>query len=224
MHNTHRPKKERSIPVQLDKLVTFYKALGDPTRVRILAILANGPLHGQALAGKLGVTPPTITHHMAKLREAGIVYERRDKNTIYFYLHEANMKRQTQAILNVLERAKDFSEEGLFAQAEENHDQRRAQMAAEHMHVIKSFLTPDGKLKQIPSQRKKKLIVFEHMVRGLEHGRKYKEQEINDYIRQFHEDYATIRREFVMNHYMYREDGIYELNPEEMWAKAEDLR
>lgn len=210
--------------MQLDKLVTFYKALGDPTRVRILAILANGPLHGQALAGKLGVTPPTITHHMAKLREAGIVYERRDKNTIYFYLHEANMKRQTQAILNVLERAKDFSEEGLFAQAEENHDQRRAQMAAEHMHVIKSFLTPDGKLKQIPSQRKKKLIVFEHMVRGLEHGRKYKEQEINDYIRQFHEDYATIRREFVMNHYMYREDGIYELTPEEMWAKAEDLR
>lgn len=210
--------------MQLDKLVTFYKALGDPTRVRILAILANGPLHGQALAGKLGVTPPTITHHMAKLREAGIVYERRDKNTIYFYLHEANMKRQTQAILNVLERAKDFSEEGLFAQAEENHDQRRAQMAAEYMHVIKSFLTPDGKLKQIPSQRKKKLIVFEHMVRGLEHGRKYKEQEINDYIRQFHEDYATIRREFVMNHYMYREDGIYELNPEEMWAKAEDLR
>ena len=210
--------------MQLDKLVTFYKALGDPTRVRILAILANGPLHGQALAGKLGVTPPTITHHMAKLREAGIVYERRDKNPIYLYLHEANMKRQTQAILNVLERAKDFSEEGLFAQAEENHDQRRAQMAAEHMHVIKSFLTPDGKLKQIPSQRKKKLIVFEHMVRGLEHGRKYKEQEINDYIRQFHEDYATIRREFVMNHYMYREDGIYELNPEEMWAKAEDLR
>lgn len=210
--------------MQLDKLVTFYKALGDPTRVRILAILANGPLHGQALAGKLGVTPPTITHHMAKLREAGIVYERRDKNTIYFYLHEANMKRQSQAILNVLERAKVGSEEGLFAQAEENNDQRRAQMAAEHLHVIKSFFTPDGKLKQIPSQRKKKLIVFEYMVRGLKHGRKYKEQEINDYIRQFHEDYATIRREFVMNHYMYRENGIYELNPEEMWAKAEDLR
>lgn len=97
-------------------------------------------------------------------------------------------------------------------------------MAADQRHVIKSFLTPDGKLKQIPAQRKKKLIVFEYMVRGLEFGRKYKEQEINDYIRQFHDDYATIRREFVMNHYMYREDGIYELNPEEMWAKAEELR
>jgi hypothetical protein len=70
----------------------------------------------------------------------------------------------------------------------------------------------------------KKLIVFEHMVRGLQIGRKYQEQEINDYIRQFYEDYATIRRKFVMNHYMYREDGIYELNPEARWAKAEDLR
>ncbi|BAH42352.1 probable transcriptional regulator [Brevibacillus brevis NBRC 100599] len=209
--------------MQLDQLVTFYKALGDPTRIRILAILANGPLHGQALAGKLGVTPPTITHHMAKLREAGVVYERRDKNTIYFYLHEANVKRQSQAIVNVMEKAKDTSVEELFAE-DTLHVQRRHQMAAEKMQVIRSFITPDGKLKQIPSQRKKKLIVFEYMVRGLEKGRKYKEPEINEYIRQFHEDYATIRREFIMNHYMYREEGIYELNPEEMWAKAEDLQ
>ncbi|MED1797668.1 metalloregulator ArsR/SmtB family transcription factor [Brevibacillus porteri] len=209
--------------MQLDQLVTFYKALGDPTRVRILAILANGPLHGQALAGKLGVTPPTITHHMAKLRDAGVVYERRDKNTIYFYLHDANVKRQSQGIVNVMEKAKDTSVEELFAE-DTLHVQRRHQMAAEKMQVIRSFITPDGKLKQIPSQRKKKLIVFEYMVRGLEKGRKYKEQEINEYIRQFHEDYATIRREFIMNHYMYREEGIYELNPEEIWAKAEDLQ
>ncbi|WP_409177677.1 metalloregulator ArsR/SmtB family transcription factor [Brevibacillus fortis] len=209
--------------MQLDQLVTFYKALGDPTRVRILAILANGPLHGQALAGKLGVTPPTITHHMAKLREAGVVYERRDKNTIYFYLHEANVKRQSQAIVNVMEKAKDSTAEDIFEQ-DNSHVQRRHQMAAEKMQVIRSFITADGKLKQIPSQRKKKLIVFEYMVRGLEKGRKYKEQEINEYIRQFHEDYATIRREFIMNHYMYREESIYELNPEEIWAKAEDLQ
>lgn len=89
----------------------------------------------------------------------------------------------------------------------------------ESLQVLRTFFTADGRLKQIPAQRKKKLIVFEHMVRGLEKGRKYTEAQINEYIRQFHEDYATIRREFVMNHYMYREDGIYELNPEELWAK-----
>lgn len=204
--------------LQLDQLVTFYKALGDPTRVRILAILANGPLHGQALAGKLGVTPPTITHHMAKLREAGVVYERRDKNTIYFYLHEANLKRQSGAIIQVMEKAKESTGEDLLVDGADV-EERKTQMELEKMQVIRSFITPDGKLKQIPAQRKKKLVVFEYMVRGLEKGRKYPEKEINEYIKQFHDDYATIRREFIMNHYMYREDGIYELNPETMWAR-----
>ncbi|WP_103107053.1 DUF2087 domain-containing protein [Brevibacillus reuszeri] len=204
--------------MQLDQLVTFYKALGDPTRVRILAILTNGPLHGQALAGKLGVTPPTITHHMAKLREAGVVYERRDKNTIYFYLHEANLKRQSGAIIQVMEKAKESTGEDLLVDGADV-EERKTQMELEKMQVIRSFITPDGKLKQIPAQRKKKLVVFEYMVRGLEKGRKYPEKEINEYIKQFHDDYATIRREFIMNHYMYREDGIYELNPETMWAR-----
>lgn len=204
--------------MQLDQLVTFYKALGDPTRVRILAILASGPLHGQALAGKLGVTPPTITHHMAKLRDAGVVYERRDKNTIYFYLHEANLKRQSETILHVMEKAKETADDELLVDGTDV-EERKTQMALEKMQVIRSFITPDGKLKQIPAQRKKKLIVFEYMVRGLEKGRKYAEKEINEYIKQFHDDYATIRREFIMNHYMYRENGIYELNPEAMWAK-----
>lgn len=205
--------------MQLDKLVVFHKALADPTRIRILAILANGPLHGQALAGKLGVTPPTITHHMAKLREAGAVYERRDKNTIYFYLHEANIKRSSAAILHILEKAKDSGAVNAVEDFDEM-EQRRGDMEAEKWQVIRHFITPDGKLKQIPAQRKKKLIVFEYMVRGLEKGRKYPEKEINAYIKTFHDDFATIRREFIMNHFMYREDGIYELNPEAMWAKA----
>jgi len=205
--------------MQLDQLVTFYKAMGDTTRIRILAILANGPLHGQALAGKLGVTPPTVTHHMAKLREAALVYERRDKNTIYFYLHEANVKRFSQAIVNVLEHAKKDTDESLWESEGNEAREGEGKQVVESLQVLRTFFTADGRLKQIPAQRKKKLMVFEHMVRGLEKGRKYTETQINEYIRQFHEDYATIRREFIMNHYMYREDGIYELNPEELWAK-----
>jgi biotin operon repressor len=203
--------------MQLEKLVTFHKALGDPTRIRILVLLANGPLHGQALAGKLGVTPPTITHHMDKLREAGLVYERREKNTIYFHLHETNLTRQSQAILGVLTKAKETPH------ADTSEQKERSDMIweAEKAQVLKNFFTPDGRLKQIPAQRKKKLVVFEHMVQGLQKGRKYAEKEINEYIKRFHEDYATIRREFVMNHFLYRENGVYELNPREMWAKAE---
>ncbi|MBT2683621.1 metalloregulator ArsR/SmtB family transcription factor [Bacillus sp. ISL-37] len=194
--------------MQLDKIVAFHKAMGDPTRIRIVALLANGPLHGQAIAGKLGLTPPTITHHIKKLRDINVIFERRDKNTIYFHLNESLIKQQAKTLGKLIEK-------------KEGEVEAMIQQNIERQKVIENFFTKDGKLKNIPAQRKKKLMVFEYMVRGLKAGKKYPEKELNEYITKFHEDYATIRREFIINHYMYRENAIYELNPEEMWAKPE---
>ncbi|CEG26602.1 DUF2087 domain-containing protein [Bacillus sp. B-jedd] len=193
--------------MQLNKLVSFHKAMGDPTRIRILSLLAGGPLHGQAIAGKLGLTPPTITHHLKKLRDVHAVFERRDKNTVYFYLNEKVLEQHAKALVQIA-----IKMEGKGKMETMNEEKQK---------VISNFFTADGKLKNIPAQRKKKLFVFEHLVKGLEKGRKYEEKEINEFIKRYHDDYATIRREFIINHYMYRENGIYEMNPSEMWAKPE---
>ena len=191
--------------MQLNRLVEFHKTMGDPTRLRILSLLSNGPLHGQAIAGKLGLTAPTITHHLKKLRDINVVFERRDKNTIYFNLNHSVVRQHSEALKQLIE-GKEIS---MVEQSEEKQK------------IIANFFTKEGKLKTIPAQRKKKLMVFEHLLKGIEKGRKYEEKEINEYILQYHEDYATIRREFIINHYMYRENGIYELNPVEMWAKID---
>jgi hypothetical protein len=191
------------IVLQLSRLVNFYKTLGDPTRIRIIALLRHGPLHGQAIAGKLGLKPPTITHHMAKLRDIGLINERREKNTIYFSLNIKNLENSATAILNLV------SEHQKNIELKTNEFERN--------QVIKNFFTFGGKLKQIPAQRKKKIIVLAHIVKGLKIGVTYDEKEINDYLKQFHEDYATLRRELVMNHFMYRENNKYELNPPELW-------
>ncbi|WP_079508211.1 DUF2087 domain-containing protein [Mesobacillus jeotgali] len=194
--------------MQLDRIVAFHKTMGDPTRIRIVALLAKGPLHGQAIAGKLGLTPPTITHHIKKLRDINVIFERRDKNTIYFHLNESVIKQQAKSLGRLITKKEEEGE----ALDSHNIDKQK---------IIENFMTKDGKLKNIPAQRKKKLMVFEYMVSGLKAGKKYPEKELNEYIKKFHEDYATIRREFIINHYMYRENGIYELNPVEMWAKPE---
>ncbi|RLQ97111.1 DUF2087 domain-containing protein [Falsibacillus albus] len=195
--------------MQLNRIVAFHKTMGDPTRVRIITLLAqSGPLHGQALAGKLGVTPPTISHHLNKLKEINLVFQRRDKNTIYFHLNHKLLKEHSAALL---EYVKEKHEGGA----------EMDKLTIEKQSVLRNFFTKDGRLKSIPAQRKKKLYVFEHLVEGLEKGRKYPEKEINEYIKNFHDDFATIRREFIINHYMYRENNIYELNPKEMWAKIE---
>jgi hypothetical protein len=200
--------------LQLEKIVNFHKALADPTRIRILILLSNGELSGQVLADKLHLSPPTVTHHAAKLREAALLHERREKNTIYFSLDEYFLRLHAQSILDLLFTSKPALEE---EQSLEKNQKLKDS-------VINNFFTKEGKLKHPPAQYKKKLIALEHIVSNLEWGRKYTEKEINAYIKQFHDDYATIRREFIMYQFMYREHEIYELNPRELWVKWEEVQ
>jgi DNA-binding transcriptional ArsR family regulator len=52
--------------------VRVLKALADETRLRILGLLAQRPMYGQQIAEALGLTHPTVSHHMALLRIAGL--------------------------------------------------------------------------------------------------------------------------------------------------------
>ncbi|MET3193394.1 metalloregulator ArsR/SmtB family transcription factor [Bacillus sp. OAE603] len=189
--------------MQLNKIVEFHKALGDLNRVRIIALLQQGQLSGQEIAGKLGLKPPTITHHISKLREVGLIKERRDKNTIYFSINLKILEMSAKSIMTVGTGGDTNMEMSV------TEEERSA--------IINNFFTKDGKLKIYPAQRKKKLVVLAHMIKGLEFGRVYQEKEINEYLKQYHEDYATLRRELIMCQYMYRENSLYELNPVELW-------
>jgi Uncharacterized protein conserved in bacteria len=200
--------------MQLDKVVSYHKALADANRLRMLVLLADGERNGLELAEKLGVTPATVTHHAAKLREASLINERREKNTIYFSLNHYFLKNSAAA-------AADFIYRGTNARDELHPMDEELTRLKES--VIRNFFDKNGKLKQIPSQLKKKLIVLEHIVAGLEKSRTYTEKEINAYIKQYHDDFATIRREFIMHQFMFREKEAYELNPPELWARWESL-
>lgn len=89
--------------------------------------------------------------------------------------------------------------------------------------VLRNFFTADGRLAQIPAQYKKKLIAMQYLVEKLESGRRYTEKEINAFIQQFHDDYATIRREFIIHGYMSRDHEIYEMNSRDQWTKWEKV-
>ncbi|NEZ43682.1 metalloregulator ArsR/SmtB family transcription factor [Paenibacillus alvei] len=198
--------------MQVEKVVAYHKALADPTRIKMLILLAEGERNGQDLAEKLFVTPATITHHASKLREASLINERREKNTIYFSLNDYFLKNNAAAAMNLIYRGAEGGTEIM------NEDQQRMKDS-----VIRNFISKEGKLKNIPSQLKKKLIVLKHMVSNLEMGRKYSEKEINEFIKAYHEDFATIRREFIMHQFLYRENDLYEMNPRELWANWSTL-
>lgn len=89
--------------------------------------------------------------------------------------------------------------------------------------VVRNFFTADGRLKQIPVQLKKKLVVLEELAGKLEYGRAYPEAELNTFIKRYHEDFATIRREFINHRFMSRENNVYVLNSREWWDRWEQL-
>lgn len=188
--------------MQLEKMVSFYKAMGDPTRIRVITLLRQSPLHGKAIAEKLSLRAPTITHHLQRLKDTGVVYSLREKNTIYFYLDEKKLEFMTTSIMRL---GDDQSMNEL-----QTSDQ-------EHEKILANFITGDGKLKRMPSQLKKKIVILSYFVQGFEQGKIYEEKDVNDYIRTFYDDFATFRRELIMQQFMYRENNQYERNPEEMW-------
>ncbi|AKG35096.1 DUF2087 domain-containing protein [Paenibacillus durus] len=198
--------------MQLDKIVGYHKALADPTRLRMLLLLSNGEMHGQALAEKLNLSQPTVTHHAAKLRAAALIKERREKNTVYFTLNPEFIRKGGEASLQFI------FDKGADEMEEESKEQKLKES------VLRNFFAKDGRLRQIPAQYKKKLIALQHIVEQLKPGVVYSEKEINTFIKQYHDDCATIRREFIMHQFMYRENDKYELNPREMWTKWESVK
>lgn len=198
--------------MQLEKIVGYHKALADPTRLRMLLLLSKGEMHGQALAEKLNLSQPTVTHHASKLRTAALIKERRDKNTVYFTLNPEFIREGGEASLRFI------FDKGAHEMEVESKEQNLKES------VIRNFFAKDGRLRQIPAQYKKKLIALQYIVEQLKPGVVYSEKEINEFIKQYHDDYATIRREFIMHQFMYRENDKYELNPREIWTHWESVK
>jgi DNA-binding HxlR family transcriptional regulator len=175
---------------RLDALVRFYKALADPTRLRIVGMLAERPMYGQELANALGVKPPTVSHHLAELRAAGLLRTRKVDNYHYFELDVERLRRLSASLF------------------EDELRPRRAPRDDERARTVSIYLA-DGRLTSIPTQRKRLIYVLEELVRAFEYGRTYTEAEVNEILGDFHEDVATLRRELIGYRLLARERGIY---------------
>ncbi len=74
---------DRPSPPEL--VAKYFRALGDPTRVRILELLQeHGELPVGELVARLGVSQPKISNHLACLRWCGFVLTRREHPAVYY--------------------------------------------------------------------------------------------------------------------------------------------
>ena len=91
---------------ELPVLARGFSLLGDPTRLKILLSLAHaGELCVCDLGDVLGMEPSAISHQLRKLRDGGLVANRREGPTIYYFL-------ESKAIREVLTYARSLLLEG----------------------------------------------------------------------------------------------------------------
>ena len=77
---------------QVERLTTTMKALADPVRLQIVDVLRRqaGEVCVCDLQSLFSISQPTLSHHLKKLRESGIVgVERREQWAYYFVIPEA---------------------------------------------------------------------------------------------------------------------------------------
>jgi DNA-binding transcriptional ArsR family regulator len=71
--------------------VIFAKAIADETRQKIMTECCCCWISVGDLAGKLDVTQPTVSHHLAVLREAGLVNLREEGKQTFYTLNQENI-------------------------------------------------------------------------------------------------------------------------------------
>ena len=77
----------------------LFQALADRTRLRLLSLMANGPVSVGYLADKLGESQPKTSRHLAYLRNAGLVSTSREGKWIY-YAVDTQADDRVQAVLD----------------------------------------------------------------------------------------------------------------------------
>ncbi|MGH9347205.1 MAG: ArsR/SmtB family transcription factor [Vicinamibacterales bacterium] len=91
-HRSLEPDRPPLLPPEtVGALADIFKVLGDPTRVRILDVLARGELCVCHLAQQLGLTESAVSHQLRLLRNTRIVRSRREGRLIYYALDDKHV-------------------------------------------------------------------------------------------------------------------------------------
>ena len=173
-----------------DELLTFFKALADANRLKIVGFLARQPYTVEQLAALLKVSPSTVSHHLSKLSEAGLVSASAQSYYNFYRLENAqieSMARRLRASCRFLYISAELAEAAAGQPAAQSYDQK----------VMHNFLLPNGRLKTIPAQRKKLDAVLRFLAQLFESGRRYTESEVNEILGRYHDDTASLRRELI---------------------------
>lgn len=178
---------------EFQTLLRFFKALANENRLKILGLLANRECSVGEVATLLELKEPTISHHLGKLKGAGLVEMRVVGNDHLYRLNASALEGMSREILSSEKMG------ALVGDIEYDAWERK---------VLDVFLEGD-RITAIPTGYKKRLVILKWLVSHFEEDVQYSEKQVNEIIQRHNPDYCTFRREFIDNNLMERESGVY---------------
>ena len=176
-----------------ETLLAFFKALADANRLKIVGVLAQKETSVEELAAILGISPSTVSHHLSKLAEIGLVTARVDGYYNLYRLEEGTLEAMAQGLL---------AKETLPVVAQDLDRQ------AYDRKILKDYLNEDGIIRQLPTNKRKLDVILRYLVEQFDEGRIYTEKEVNQVIGALNEDISGLRRDLISVGYLARErDG-----------------
>lgn len=175
-------------------LLDFFKVLGNESRLKIVGLLANEPHSVGELAARLELKEPTVSHHLARLKEMKLVNVRAEGTTRIYSLASRRLEAMNRDL---------FTQEKMASIVDDYRGE------AWEEKVMHAFVDQDGRIIAFPAQLKKRLVLWRWLAEKFEPDRRYPEADVNEILKAYHEDTATIRRALVSHNLMARANGIY---------------
>lgn len=195
-----------------ENVLDMLKTLADDSRLTLLRILNTGETPVGELAVKLDLSEPTISHHLAKLRESGLVTLRMAGNQRFYRVNETGLARFKRLVMEI-EKTPPAPEQT----ASDHAWIRELGWSAADQQVLRDY-TEGQKLVRLPSKRGKTQVILRWLATLFEPQRLYTEKEVNEIIKSvYSEDFVSLRRDLIDMGYLRREmgGGKYWRTPEE---------
>lgn len=163
------------------EVILLFKCLSDKSRIQIIKSLILEDMYVERLAKRLDLSASTVSFHLKKLSDAGLVTSYK---TQYYTMYSLKTELLATSILDLV---KEKSDDAALQEEREAKYRNR---------VLNAFFEY-GKLKSIPAQRKKERIILEVLVQSFAFDREYTEREVNLILADFYDDFCTLRRDMI---------------------------
>jgi DNA-binding HxlR family transcriptional regulator len=184
---------EMNMEDSFETLLNFFKALADANRLKLIGLLATKESSVEELSAVLDISPSTVSHHLSKLAEIGLVAARADG---YYNIYRL----ETDALENM---AKQLLVKETLPEVAKDLDRK-----AYDRKILKDYLNEDGTIAQLPTNQRKLEVILQYIADRFEIGEIYTEKTVNQVIGDLHEDISGLRRDLISFGYLDRKrDG-----------------